>query len=63
MIKEIKVIVECPVTKEDVVFKLKQHSNNYDWFLTDTRLASGSSTIWGDVGEAIKNILTLSAND
>ena len=63
MIKEMKIIVKCPVSDEDVVFKLKQHSNNYDWFLMDTRLASGSSEIWGDVGDAVKNILTLSAKN
>jgi len=63
MIKEMKIIVKCPVSNEDVVFKLKQHSNNYDWFLMDTRLASGSSEIWGDVGDAVKNILTLSPNN
>jgi hypothetical protein len=55
--------VKCPVSNEDIVFKLKQHSNNYDWFLMDTRLASGSSEIWGDVGDAVKNILTLSPNN
>jgi len=60
MIKELKIIVKCPSTNEDIVFKLKQHSNNYDWFLIDTRLASGSSEIWGDIGDAVKNILTLS---
>ena len=63
MIKEMKVIVKCPVTNKDVVFKLEQYENNYDWFLTDTRLANGSSVIFGDVGEAIKNILTLSAKN
>ena len=60
MIKELKIIVKCLSTNEDIVFKLKQHSNNYDWFLIDTRLASGSSEIWGDIGDAVKNILTLS---
>ena len=33
MIKEMKIIVKCPVSDEDVVFKLKQHSNNYDWYI------------------------------
>jgi len=62
MIKKLKVVVKCPVNNEDVVFKLEQHSNNFDWHVSDTRLDSGSSTLWGDVGEAVKNILTLSAN-
>lgn len=63
MIKEMKIIVKCPVTNEDVVFELEQSENHYDWFLTDTRLSSGSSEIWGDVGDAVKNILTLSPNN
>ena len=62
MIKEFTITVKCPVNNEDVKFKLTKHSNNYDWFLKDTRLASGSSEIWGDVGEAVKSILTLSPN-
>jgi len=62
MIKELKVVVKCPVNKEDVVFKLEQHSNNFDWHVSDTRKASGISETWVDIGEAVKNILTLSAN-
>ena len=61
MIKELKVVVKCPVNNEDIVFIFKQHSNNFDWHVSDTRKASGISETWGDIGEAVKNILTLSA--
>jgi len=62
MIKEMKVIVKCPVTNEDVVFELQQSSNAYYWYMVDTRLDSRSSTTWENVEEAVKNILTLSPN-
>jgi hypothetical protein len=62
MIKEMKVIVKCPVTNEDVVFELQQSSNAYYWYMVDTRLASRSSTTWENVEDAVKNILTLSPN-
>jgi len=62
MIKELKVVVKCPVNNVDVVFKFKQHSNDFDWLVSDTRRASGGCAIWGDIGDAVKNILTLSAN-
>ena len=62
MIKEMKVIVKCPVTNEDVVFELRQSSNAYYWYMVDTRLDSRSSTTWENVEEAVKNILTLSPN-
>ena len=63
MIKEMKVIVKCPVTNEDVVFELQQSSNAYYWYMVDTRLDSRSSTTWENVEDAVKNILTLSPNN
>ena len=63
MIKEMKVIVKCPVTNEDVVFELQQSSNAYYWYMVDTRLDSRSSTTWEFLEDAVKNILTLSPNN
>jgi len=63
MIKEMKVIVKCPLTNEDIVFELQQSQNTYCWYMVDTRLDSRSSTIWENVEEAVKNILTLSPNN
>ena len=60
MIKELKITVKCPVTNEDIVFELNQSQNAFYWYMSDTRLSSGQSTIWEDVGDAVKNILTLS---
>jgi hypothetical protein len=63
MIKEMKIIVKCPVSNKDVIFELQQSQNAFYWYMSDTRLSSGQSTIWEDVGEAVKNILTLSPNN
>mgnify|MGYP000883668961 FL=1 len=63
MIKEMKVIVKCPVTNEDVVFELQQSNNAFYWYMVDTRLDSRSSTTWENVEDAVKNILTLSPNN
>ena len=63
MIKEMKVIVKCPVTNEDVVFELQQSQNTYCWYMVDTRLPSRSSTAWENLEDAVKNILTLSPNN
>lgn len=63
MVKEMKIVVKCPATNEDVIFELKQSQNPFYWCMLDTRLPSGQSTIWEDVGDAVKNILTLSPNN
>lgn len=63
MIKEFILTVKCPATNKDIDFKFNQHSNGFDWLVSDTSIASGKCEIWGDVSEAVKNILTLSPNN
>ena len=43
----------------DVSIILRWENDVANWLVSDTSIASGKCEIWGDVSEAVKNILTL----